>query len=131
MTGGSDCGARSGARSGGRSGPPIAPVWAIVLVLLFACGWLRIRRPYELPLGEPAIAMPDMRLDLNEASEAELTALPGVGPRLAERIVADRVTRGPFASVADLARVKRVGPTLVAEIRPLAVAESRTREPGR
>jgi competence protein ComEA len=36
--------------------------------------------------------------------------LPGVGPVLARRIIADREQRGPFGSIANLRRVKGIGP---------------------
>jgi competence protein ComEA len=65
-----------------------------------------------------------MRLDLNTATAGELAALPGIGPRLGERIVEDRARRGPFASVDDVQRVHRVGPALVAEIRGHVVASA-------
>lgn len=48
-------------------------------------------------------------LDLNRASASELELLPGIGPRLAERIVSDRTARGPFRSVQELERVPGVG----------------------
>ncbi|GAC1523097.1 MAG: hypothetical protein NVS2B3_18880 [Vulcanimicrobiaceae bacterium] len=41
-------------------------------------------------------------LDLNRATTSELEALPGIGPALAERIVAMRAQTGPFASTDDL-----------------------------
>jgi competence protein ComEA len=49
---------------------------------------------------------------VNRASAAELECLPGIGPALAERIVADRVRRGPFGEVKDLERVPGIGPRL-------------------
>lgn len=45
-------------------------------------------------------------VNLNEAPADELTQLPGVGLRAADRIVADRDQHGPFASVGDLERVE-------------------------
>lgn len=44
-------------------------------------------------------------LDVNHADAAALAALPGIGPALAERIVAFRALNGPFASPDDLADV--------------------------
>lgn len=52
------------------------------------------------------------KLDLNQASVAELDALPGIGPVLAQRIVERRQAQGPFRSVEQLRDEKLVpGPT--------------------
>ncbi len=48
-------------------------------------------------------------IDLNRASAVQLTRLPGIGPKIARRIVDDRNTRGPFKSVEDLTRIKGIG----------------------
>ena len=48
-------------------------------------------------------------IDLNHASAEELRALPGVGPVLAEAIVAYRDEHGPFSSPAELLNVKGYG----------------------
>ncbi|TPV92309.1 MAG: helix-hairpin-helix domain-containing protein [Myxococcales bacterium FL481] len=45
-------------------------------------------------------------VDVNSASAAELATLPGVGPAIAGRIVAER----PFARVRELLRVRGIGP---------------------
>jgi len=49
------------------------------------------------------------RLDINQASAAELEALPGIGPVLAARIVAWREAHGNFASIDELRRVAGIG----------------------
>jgi competence protein ComEA len=54
---------------------------------------------------------PGQTLDINTASEAELTQLPGVGPSLAARIVEYRTENGPFQSVDDLQNVSGIGPS--------------------
>ncbi|MBN1946227.1 MAG: helix-hairpin-helix domain-containing protein [Bradymonadales bacterium] len=56
-----------------------------------------------------------LRLDLNSASREELIRLPGIGPRLAERILASRRDR-PFACVEDLTRVEGIGPGRLAKL---------------
>lgn len=61
-------------------------------------------------------------VNLNRATVVELQALPGIGPSLARRIVADREARGPFATVAALDRVPGVGPAIVARLASLAAA---------
>lgn len=72
----------------------------------------------RLPAAPPAIAP----IDINAATEAELSALPRIGPALARRIVEDRAVSGRFASIDDLDRVPGIGPRTVEAIRPHAVA---------
>jgi competence protein ComEA len=55
-------------------------------------------------------------LDLNAASAAELEELPGVGPVLADRIVAYRDESGPFRSVEQLIEVPGIGPAVLGSL---------------
>ena len=48
-------------------------------------------------------------VNINTADAAALETLPGVGPAIAERIVSDRETHGPYGSVDDLLRVQGIG----------------------
>jgi competence ComEA-like helix-hairpin-helix protein len=72
----------------------------------------------------PGPPEPTGPVDLNRAGAGELTRLPGVGPKLAERIVADRAAHGPYRAVADLDRVKGVGPALLQKIAGMAVVSA-------
>lgn len=56
-------------------------------------------------------------VDLNTADAAALDALPGVGPVLAERILAWRVEHGRFTSVDELGEVSGIGEKLLSQIR--------------
>lgn len=58
-------------------------------------------------------------LDLNQADADALDGLPGIGPVLAERIVAWRVEHGRFSSVDELAEVSGIGPALLSDLRDL------------
>ena len=58
-------------------------------------------------------------VDLNTAGVADLDALPGIGPVLAQRIVDHRAAQGPFGSVQELDDVSGIGPALYAEVSPL------------
>ena len=58
-------------------------------------------------------------VDLNSATAQELDALPGIGPVLAQRIVAHRDEQGPFRSVDQLDDVPGIGPTIFAELAEL------------
>jgi len=48
-------------------------------------------------------------VDLNKADADSLQAVKGIGPALAERIVAYREANGPFETVDDLAEVRGIG----------------------
>jgi competence ComEA-like helix-hairpin-helix protein len=60
----------------------------------------------------------DLKIDVNTCNRLELEHLPGIGPKLAERILASREEEGPFADERDLMRVKGIGPKLLAKMSP-------------
>lgn len=49
------------------------------------------------------------QVDLNRATASDLEALPGIGPKLAQRVIEHRAARGPFGNVEDLRQVKGIG----------------------
>ncbi|XP_078724745.1 endonuclease/exonuclease/phosphatase family domain-containing protein 1-like isoform X2 [Lampetra fluviatilis] len=57
-------------------------------------------------------------VDLNSASEAQLTTIKGIGTKTAANIVAYRTANGPFQTVDDLAKVKGVSAAFVDRLRP-------------
>lgn len=61
--------------------------------------------------------------DLNKADTIELDALPGIGPALAERIIAYREEHGGFSSIEEIKNVKGIGDALFEELRDLITAE--------
>lgn len=60
-------------------------------------------------IGPPARSKDGGLIDVNRASEMELTALRGIGPTLARRIVEYREKNGPFRSVEELVQVRGIG----------------------
>src|SRR4030042_4044813 len=60
---------------------------------------------------------PQGLVNLNTASEKELQSIKGIGPVLAERIIAGR----PYGTVDDLLKVKGIGPKILETIRPYLV----------
>lgn len=79
-------------------------------------------RRVSAPAAAGGARMPD-QVDLNRAGIDELQRLPGVGPVIAERILAAR-QKQVFTSVDDLIRVKGVGPATLERLRPLATLGS-------
>ena len=70
--------------------------------------------------GRTAAAMaPGALVDLNRATAEELQTLPGIGPVMAERIVALRKERGGFRKLDELMEVKGVGDRTFARLKPL------------
>lgn len=94
---------------------------ALAALLLLALGLLLFRffltptrEPRPTDLERDAILTD--RIDLNQAKQAHLILLPGVGPKLAERIMAYR-TGQKFRRVEDLLQVPGIGPRKLEEIR--------------
>lgn len=68
--------------------------------------WLEPEHP---PLPPELRGSTGFSLDVNQASVAELSLLPNVGPTLAQRIVEERTTHGPFEDVSDIKRTRGIG----------------------
>ncbi len=73
--------------------------------------------------GGSSPTTPAHRVNLNTATAAELEALPGIGPALAQRIIEYRTQHGPFASVDDLLAVSGIGPAKLEQLRPYVTVE--------
>ena len=70
--------------------------------------------------GGPGAPPPALRIDVNAAGAAELELLPNIGPARAEAIVASRRAAGRFRALADLERVRGIGPRTVRSLAPYA-----------
>ncbi len=77
----------------------VAAVLALSLAVLVAPGLA----------GAASKPEPGARVNLNTASVEQLTALPGVGQKLAERIVEHRQKSGAFRSTQELMSIKGIG----------------------
>ncbi|HUV59882.1 MAG TPA: helix-hairpin-helix domain-containing protein [Desulfatiglandales bacterium] len=59
----------------------------------------------------PLLSAKEMKkININEASVAELTQLKRIGPKIAKRIVEYRENHGPFVQPEDIMNVKGIGP---------------------
>ena len=57
------------------------------------------------------------KVNLNRALKSELITLPGIGPALADRIIAYRYEFGTFKTIDDLRNVKGIGDKSLEKIR--------------
>jgi competence protein ComEA len=103
----------------------------LVAAVLGGLGLLAVSRPLWSPTPPEGAALDEaidglvavdpllvgQPLGINTAGVSELDTLPGIGPALAERIVAERELHGPYRDPADLARrVVGVGDELAGEL---------------
>jgi competence protein ComEA len=58
-------------------------------------------------------------VNINTATNAELEALPGIGPAIAARIIEYRQKNGPFKKVEDLMSVRGIGEKSFLKLKPL------------
>ena len=80
-------------------------------------------RPLVLRAMPVSLSEEAYRLELNSATAAELESLPGIGPVLAERILAQREENGPFTGPEDLLAVNGIGPKTLEAIEPYITFE--------
>jgi competence protein ComEA len=93
----------------------VAAVLAFSLAALVAPGFA----------GAASKPEPTARVNVNTASVEQLTALPGVGPKLAARIVEHRQKSGAFRSTQELMSVKGIGEKNFAKLEAwLSVADA-------
>jgi competence protein ComEA len=64
----------------------------------------------------------DLIVNVNNATEAELETIPGIGPALSRQIIAGR----PYDRIDDLERVRGIGRYTVNSIRPYVKVQRET-----
>lgn len=57
---------------------------------------------------QPVVIFP---ININTATQTELEQLPGIGPSLAQEIIAYREKNGPFTSIKQIKNVSGIGPS--------------------
>jgi comEA protein len=61
----------------------------------------------------------EMKININQATAAQLQLLPGVGPVLSERIIKYRESQGRFEKIEDLMQVQGIGPKTFQQVKDL------------
>jgi competence ComEA-like helix-hairpin-helix protein len=82
---------------------PLTVLGLIAAVVIFAKEKPAAKRE-EKPAGEDK-----QLIDVNKASAEDFARLPGIGPKLAQRIVTFRKKQGPFRRIEDLLAIEGIG----------------------
>ena len=95
----------------------------LALALVAGVAWRMIDywRVGEEPLEIVAPADgPALRINVNAAQWAELSMVPGLGPKLSKAIIAARDARHgkPFRSLEELKEVRGIGDKMLEKLRP-------------
>jgi competence protein ComEA len=100
-----------------------------MLALVLAPAGFQARQEASPKRTDAPAGTPQIGLDINQASAEDFAKLPGIGPKLAERIVAFRQKHGPFRRVEDLLAIRGIGHKKWKKIRPyLRVPSAERRE---
>jgi competence protein ComEA len=67
-------------------------------------------------------------IDPNLATQADLEALPGIGPVMAKRIIDYRNAHGPFKKIDDLLQVSGIGPKKLVKLKPYLLLNEKTND---
>jgi competence protein ComEA len=65
--------------------------------------------------------LPNFPVDINSATQTELEALPEIGPKTAEKIIAYRNEHGRFTSIEEIQNVDGIGPATYEAIKELII----------
>lgn len=85
---------------------------------LAACLSIQALAQAAAPGAKPQAAKPSTIVNLNTATVAELEALPGIGAKVATRIVDYRTKKGPFRKIEELMNVQGIGEKSFLKLRP-------------
>ena len=77
-----------------------------------------------------ASATPSSPVNINTATQAQIEALPGIGPKVAQRIIEYRQKNGQFKKVEDLMNVKGIGEKSFLKLKPYLTVSEKTDHPG-
>jgi len=105
-------------------------VWTWIAVLGLSTTLLTSAAGAQAPSGSkktrPAAAARESVVDLNKATVAELAGIPGIGEKMAQRIVNYRAKNGAFSKVEELMNVSGIGEKKLGRLRSFITVGSKS-----
>src|SRR6187402_757815 len=89
---------------------------ALALCALLTAGMTAFTAPVH---AQATAAAEKAVLNLNAATAEQLATLPGIGPKVAERILEYRTKNGGFKKIEELMNVKGIGEKSFLKLKPL------------
>lgn len=108
---------------------PRHSAFIVLLVVLMCTSAVATAR--QAPSGTAVQAGASALINLNTATPAQLDTLPGIGPKVAGRIVEYRQKNGGFKKIEELMNVQGIGEKLFLKLKPLVtVSPAKSERPG-
>jgi len=80
--------------------------------------------------AKASVPTPESPLNINTATQAQFEALPGLGTKVAERIIEYRQKNGNFKKVEDLMNVKGIGEKSFLKLKPMLTVSQKPESAG-
>lgn len=101
----------------------------LYLATLALCGAFMTTAPasaFSARIDQEQISPQKPTINLNTATIDQLTTLPGVGRKTAERIIEYRTKSGGFKKIEELMNIKGIGEKSFLKLKPLVSAPPKT-----
>lgn len=82
------------------------------------------------PSASKSSPAPTSPINLNTATQAQFESLPGIGPKVAQRIIEYRQKNGQFKKIEDLMNVKGIGEKSFLKLKPYLTVSEKATTPG-
>jgi competence protein ComEA len=99
----------------------IASVLAICGTVLITSAVVSASQQAPAATAAPSASPSKAAINLNTATVDQLETLPGIGRKVAERIIEQRTKSGGFKRIEDLMTVKGIGEKSFLKLKPLVV----------
>jgi comEA protein len=99
---------------------------ALIGCAAFVCAIAAIPQVSYAQQEQAPVAASKTTVNLNTATIEQLTTLPGIGAKVAERILEYRTKNGGFKKIEELMNVKGIGEKSFLKLKPLVSAPPKT-----